>query len=141
MSSAGAANLVNWSSRYSVGIARLDAQHEGLFELMKKLHAARLKSAENAVLAEIVDDLAAATVSHFATEEGLMLKYGFPGYESHKAEHERLAAVIRGVQEKLRKGGQAVTSEVMTSGQRSLVGHIAYVDKKYSPFLRAAGVT
>jgi hemerythrin-like metal-binding protein len=133
--------LIVWSDRYSVGIARIDGQHQRLIDLINDLHAAMLAREGNTALGAILDGLATYTVSHFATEEGLMTKFAYPGFGEHKAEHDKLTAQVRTLQEKFRARKVALTLEVMTFLERWLTDHIANMDKKYSAQLRAAGVT
>src|SRR5208283_4095073 len=87
--------LIAWSGRYSVGISRIDTQHQRLVDLINELHAAMLAGEGDSALAKILDGLAGYAVSHFATEETLMKKFGYPGYEQHKAEHDKLAAQVK----------------------------------------------
>jgi len=141
MGTGATAKLITWSDRYSVGIDRIDAQHQRLVDLINDLHAAMLAREGNSALDKILDGLAGYAVSHFATEEALMRKFAYPGYEQHKAEHDKLAAQVRLLVEKSRTERTALTPEVMMFLQRWLVGHIVNVDKRYSAHLNAAGVT
>ena len=133
--------LITWSDRYSVGIARIDAQHRRLVDLINDLHAAMLAGEGSSELGKILDRLSGYAVSHFATEETLMKKFGYPGYEQHKIEHDKLSAQVKLLIEKYRTNPTALTVEVMTFLQRWLVGHIVNLDKKYSAHLNASGVT
>jgi len=133
--------LIAWSERYSVGISRIDEQHQRLIDLINDLHAAMLVKREESELAKILDGLAAYAVSHFATEETLMKKFGYTGYERHKAEHDRLMAQVTLLLEKSRNNKAELTHEVMIFLQRWLVGHIVNVDKRYTAHLNAAGVS
>ena len=139
MSTATVAKLIVWSERYSVGIRRIDAQHQRLVDLINELHAAMLAGQGSAVLGKILDGLVAYTLAHFATEEALMKGLAYPGYEWHKAEHDKLVAKVKLLQEKARSPNVALTLEVATFLQRWLIDHIANQDKKYSAHLIAAG--
>ncbi len=142
MSTGAAAKLIIWSDRYSVGIARIDAQHRKLVDLINELHEAMLAGRGNAVIEKTLDALAAYTVSHFASEEGLMKQCAYPGYAEQKAEHEKLLAQLKLLQEKSRgKGGIALTLELASFLKHWLIDHIAALDKKYTAHLRAAGIT
>jgi len=132
--------LIVWSERYSVGISRIDEQHQRLIDLINDLHGAMLEKQEEPELSKILDGLAAYAVSHFATEETLMKKFGYPDYERHKGEHDRLMAQVRLLLEKSRTNKAELTQEVMTFLQRWLIGHIVNVDKRYTAHLNAAGV-
>jgi len=123
--------LIVWSERYSVGISRIDEQHQRLIDLINDLHGAMLEKQEEPELSKILDGLAAYAVSHFATEETLMKKFGYP---------DRLMAQVRLLLEKSRTNKAELTQEVMTFLQRWLIGHIVNVDKRYTAHLNAAGV-
>jgi hemerythrin-like metal-binding protein len=135
------AKLIVWNDRYSVGIARIDAQHQRLVDLINDLHAAMAGGEAKSALEKILDGLAAYAVSHFATEEQLMRKFGYPSFDQHKAEHDKLMVQVRLLQDKSRAKATTLSLEVMTFLKRWLIGHIANVDKKYTAHLNAAGVT
>lgn len=140
MSTATVAKLITWSDRYSVGIPRIDAQHQRLVDLINELHAAMLAGQGSAALGKILDGLVAYTLSHFTTEEALMKGAAYPGYGQHKAEHDKLTAQAKLLQEKARTANATLTLDVATFLQRWLIDHIADLDKKYSTHLIAAGV-
>jgi len=141
MSTGAAAKLIVWSDRYSVGIARIDAQHRKLVDLINELHEAMLEGRGNDVIEKTLDALAAYTVTHFASEEGLMKQCAYPGYAEQKAEHVRLLAQVKLLQEKSRTKGIALTLELASFLKHWLIDHIAALDKKYTAHLRAAGIT
>jgi len=132
--------LITWSDRYSVGIARIDAQHQRLVELINELHAAMLAGAGRQVVGKTVDGLVAYTVSHFTGEEGLLKSAAYPNLEQHKAEHTKLLEQVRRLKEKTQAPDAALTLEVSGFLQHWLIDHISNVDKKYSAHLNAAGV-
>lgn len=140
MATATATNLITWADRYSVGIARIDAEHRKLVDLINELYAAMVAGKEESVASKVLDGLAAYTLSHFATEEGLMIRYEYPAYAPHKIEHDKLVAQVKQLQQNLRAGKAKISREVLTFLQSWLLGHILGMDKKYSGFLQAAGV-
>jgi hemerythrin-like metal-binding protein len=132
--------LVNWSDLYSVGIAQIDSEHKKLIDLTNELYAARLAGKAEAALGKILDGVAAYTLTHFGNEEALMRKHQYPGFQQHKAEHDKLVARVKQLQEDCRAGTSTVTSEAMKLLQEWLVSHIVSVDKRYTAHLNAAGV-
>ncbi len=140
MATVTAPTLMTWNERYSVGIARIDAEHRKLVDLINELYAAILAGREDSVTGKVLNGLAAYTLSHFATEEGLMKRYAYPGYAPHKVEHDKLVAQVKQLQQELSTGKTKVSQEVLTFLQRWLIGHMLGMDKKYSGFLQAAGV-
>ncbi|RMG85450.1 MAG: hypothetical protein D6708_15740 [Candidatus Dadabacteria bacterium] len=81
-------------------------------------------------------------VEHFATEEALMQRHGYPGYAEHRAIHEAfkkdfgaLAAEYDRNPEKL-----SVTIQVQRRVMDWLRGHILGTDQEMGAFLRGKGV-
>ena len=140
MASSTTVNLITWSDRYSVGIARIDTEHQKLVSLVNELYAAILEGNPVSVTAKVLDGLAAYTISHFASEEGLMKRYAYPGFAQHKAEHEKLVAQVKQLQQGLRTGTATISQEVLSFLQSWLIGHILGMDKKYTVHLQAAGL-
>lgn len=140
MTSGRETNLVTWNAHYSVGVARMDSEHQKLIGLVNALYTAMLEGRGRDILGQTLDGMAAYTVAHFANEERLMRVHSYPDFEVHKAAHDELAQRVKHLQEELRAGKPIVTREVMNFLQHWLVDHIVGVDKKYTAHLRAAGV-
>ena len=140
MTTGAATKLVTWSDRYSVGIARIDSEHQKLIDLVNDLYSAMLEGRGKAVIGQVLDGMADYTMSHFVNEERLMRVHSYPGFEAHKAEHEKLVQQVKRLQEESRSGKVVISMEVMRFLQHWLVDHIVGVDKQYAAHLRAAGV-
>jgi hemerythrin len=140
MTTGATTNLVTWSDRYSVGIPRIDAEHQKLIGLVNDLYAAMLEGRGKNVIDPVLHGLADYTQSHFVNEERLMRLHAYPGYEAHKVEHDNLTKQVKHLQEEARSGKPVVSMEVMRFLQHWLSDHILGVDKQYSAHLRAAGV-
>jgi hemerythrin len=133
-------NLITWSARYSVGIARIDAEHQVLIKLINDLYAKIRAGDSPSGTVKVLDGLADYTLSHFGTEERLLKRYAFPGYAQHKAAHDKLVAQVKQLQGDARTRKTAISPEVMAFLQSWLIGHILGMDKKYASHLAAAGV-
>jgi hemerythrin len=81
--------LIDWEDKFSVNIEVIDEQHKMLLKTINKLYDATNAGTRVAVLDETFKNLAEYTTDHFATEEELMVKFGYPDYVEHKNEHER----------------------------------------------------
>jgi hemerythrin-like metal-binding protein len=134
------AQLITWSDRYSVGIARMDAQHQRMVELINELRAAMLEGDGSLVVGKILDGLMEYTVTHFAAEEALMQEAAYPDYAQHKAEHGRLTEQVKLLKKKAPTANVMLPLELAAFLRRWLIGHIVDMDKKYSAHLNAAGV-
>ena len=140
MPSAKSIKLITWSDRYSVGNARIDAEHQTLVGLINDLYAAIRAGKPDSATAKVLNGLAVYTLSHFGTEERLLKKCAYPGYSRHKAEHDKMVAQVKELQQELRSGKGDISQELLTFLHGWLVGHILVMDKEYSSHLRAAGI-
>ena len=67
-------------------------------QLAALLQQAKDHQADNAAITEKLDEWVQHTREHFASEERLMMDYGFPAYSIHASEHERIMMQIQGLQ-------------------------------------------
>src|SRR5947209_1947922 len=83
-----ATRVFRWSEMYSVNIAALDRQHQELFESINELEVALRAGEGDRSVEEVLAKLVNYAAAHFAAEESLMEQHGFPGFSSHRAQHE-----------------------------------------------------
>ena len=86
-----------WNAKYSIGNARIDAEHRSLIELANDI-ATFADSGEK--LARIRGDILALCDHmriHFQHEEEYMVQLGYPRYEEHKKMHERILAAMNAI--------------------------------------------
>jgi hemerythrin len=133
-------DLIVWNEDLSVNIKEINEQHKKLISMINELNmamgAGKGKDVMGSVLARLVD----YTKSHFAVEETLMQKHQYPGYISHKAEHDKLTKQVIDIMDKFKEGKAIVTVEVMNFLKNWLTSHIQTIDKRYSSHLNAKGV-
>ncbi len=79
---------IGWTPALALGHAEIDAQHQELFRRAARLLDA-MAAGDRATVGELFDFLGTYVVDHFAAEERLMTESRFPGYNVHKAAHER----------------------------------------------------
>jgi hemerythrin len=132
--------LFEWVDDYTVNIDEIDAQHKRLVAMLAELHEAitarKGSSALDKILAEMVD----YSKTHFATEEYYMTKYDFPGYATHKNEHDAFAAKAHELQQQTGKRTIVITMETANYLMDWLRDHVLGTDKLYAPFLNSKGV-
>jgi hemerythrin len=129
-----------WTESYSVNIAALDRQHQGLFDTINELNRA-LASGEGARVADpVLQKLVKYVLTHFAAEEALMTEYKFPGLDAHRMEHQKFAQAVTKFLEDYHAGKPGVPVSLLLFLQEWLKGHIRKTDKAYSSFLNAQGV-
>jgi hemerythrin len=132
-------NLFHWTEAYSVHIARLDKQHQRLFELMSELDAGLRSGQAASRLDQIMNSLVGNAFAHFVTEESLMEKHGFPELAEHQAAHAAFREEIAGfmIDQKLRSG---IPVDILFYTQSWMKQHVLNFDKKYVAYLNERGV-
>jgi hemerythrin len=129
-----------WKPEYSVQIASIDAQHLKLVRMINDLYEAIEAGRGKEALIAIIQGLESYVETHFAYEEDLFARFGYPETSSHKAEHEKLVQQVRDLRAKLDWGQTVISTQVMMFLTKWLVAHIQGSDKKYVSHLVAAGV-
>jgi hemerythrin len=124
----------------SVSIKSIDEEHKILVNMINDLHSAMGSGKGKDVMGKILTGLADYTKTHFAFEENLMQKHGYPGYLAHKGQHDALTKQVNDLYIKFAEGKTMVTVEVMHFLKNWLTDHIQNTDKKYAPFLSSKGV-
>lgn len=124
----------------SVNIRSIDDQHKKLVALVNNLHDAMSAGKGQQVLGKILDELIEYTKTHFATEERLMIAHTYPGYLSHKKEHDGLTQQVIAIHQDFKAGKPVITVEIMRFLKDWLGRHIKGTDQKYGPFLISKGV-
>ena len=139
-SSSRVPDLMRWDSSLQLGITQIDDQHKQLVGMINDLHRAMKQRQTLAVSAGILERLISYTVMHFAVEEKLFQKYGYPEYDQHKKIHEKLVVQVKEFKTKVEQGDATISMELMDFLKDWLANHIKGTDKKYVPFLKQQGV-
>lgn len=129
-----------WKDEYSVGIDSIDQQHRRLVNLINQLHTAVHYSTGEEFEREALDELVDYTKTHFNYEEGLMQEHGYPDFEPHKAQHEKMIAKVGEVLAEYEKDQDTAMKNALSYLSDWLINHINGTDKEYSSFLIGKGV-
>lgn len=132
--------LMSWDDKLSVGIEEIDNQHKALVSLLNQLHTAIHEKHGTTACMEILDRLVEYTRVHFTVEESLMRILGYPEYEDHHEEHDKLIVQVVELQQKLKSGKANVSFELLHFLRGWLSHHILETDKAYAPFFLSKGV-
>lgn len=85
-----------WSDHaYSLGIEKIDAQHQRLFKLINDLSNLYRSGESDRCIAEALVEMVKYTESHFTTEEDHMQKAKYPRLEEHKRFHAEFRKRIK----------------------------------------------
>ncbi len=132
--------VFRWTEAYSVHIAHLDQQHQGLFATVDELNQAMSAGKGNEALEPILRKLVDYAQVHFAAEESLMEEHDFPGLSTHRAQHEMFSKNVAVFLKDYEAGKRGVPVTLMFFLQNWLKDHVQHADKLYSRFLNARGV-
>ena len=80
-------NRMQWEPRHSVGNEALDAQHQAILARCNAL-ADCLDEANEARFDETFRELMALAREHFAAEEALLVRCGYPELDDYRSERE-----------------------------------------------------
>ncbi len=131
---------LEWDASLSVGVQPIDEQHRQLFALLDELQRANTEEREATVRREIVADLIDYTKIHFAFEETLLTRHGYPELGSHREAHTKLAAQVESYAAAAHGGVGPLGAELYFFLRTWLNGHIRGSDRRYGPFLNERGV-
>ncbi|QGY40617.1 bacteriohemerythrin [Pseudodesulfovibrio cashew] len=124
--------LMEWDESMAVHVDELDDQHRQLIALINEAYDAVRRHDEHK-RAELVDKMARYARLHFATEEGYLMRYGYPEIEAHKALHAKFNADVDEFRRKMLE--KTNLSQIFVFLSRWLITHIMDEDRKYSMFM------
>ena len=80
--------FIEWSDALVLNVEKIDQQHENLVVLLAHLHEVVSHATEQHEIEHLLGELINHTAVHFKTEEDLMIKYKYEGYDEHKKIHD-----------------------------------------------------
>ncbi len=118
------------------GNALIDREHRELLAAANKLMEACSSGKGRGQMSETVKFLNDYVERHFADEEKLQKQSGYPGYESHRAFHEKYKQTLREITAGISDSGISIADLAKLNGHIGLlVTHIRTEDKKLGAFL------
>ncbi len=130
-------SLFEWNESYSVGYPEIDTQHKRLFKLAEDLNSAMAAGKGKQMLSQTLANLINYTKGHFASEERLMQRYGYPEYPQHKVEHDKLTAQVLAFQSDFSAGRVMLSIDLMLFLKNWLSHHIGKIDQKVAAHIKA----
>jgi len=123
--------IMNWDATLDVGVEAMNREHRDILEAMNQIFDAHASGKRGDVINRLVARLGEVTTRHFADEERLMAKMGYPGLGSHRLIHEKLLQDFSTHVAKIKAAGGEANEEFFGFLGRWLVAHIKGVDVKY----------
>ncbi len=129
---------LKWDEDLSTGIDEIDNQHKEIIKRIEKINNEADESMSMKEIDEIVRFIGGYVFDHFSMEEEYMMKYKYPNYDSHKAEHMSFLKSFTFLKKMAKESG--ITSMIILAIQNQvvdwLVKHIKSADKEMAVFLR-----
>lgn len=132
--------LIEWNSDYEVRIPRVDREHQGLVDVINRLHEAMQKRQTREVIGGLLEDLVRYTKVHFTNEEALLRAKGYPELCEHQREHRFFTDKVATLQADHQAGRLVLGTEVMGFLKDWLLSHILGTDMQFSDYLADRGM-
>jgi len=104
-----------WSNDLSVGDDRIDSQHKDLIRNANELLTACREGVGLGKITETIGFLESYVIKHFHDEEEIQRSIGYPGYHSHKVEHDKFVKELGKLKSELERQGPSLTLAIKTS--------------------------
>jgi hemerythrin-like metal-binding protein len=130
-------SVFDWDPvKFDVGVAKMNADHKVLIDLMNALHARNAAGATKPELQGLIDRLATATQRHFTAEEAYMESLAFPGLRAHKLIHQKLLADFGRHAAQFAAGSGQLEKGFFDFLSLWLRSHICHLDTQYGQLAR-----
>jgi hemerythrin-like metal-binding protein len=126
---------VCWKDEYSLGIEKIDRQHQHLIEIVNKIIDQPLSPGDTDLTANTIKEMVCYARQHFADEEKLMRRYGYPNLEAHKKEHNYFIDTTADLAVGFMNNKNTTGGEIAEFLSIWLTNHILKTDMKYKEIL------
>ncbi len=126
---------LEWSESYSVGVARLDAQHKVLIRIINQLEDERRTGG---LIVSVFAELRRYVREHFRDEEMMMQAAGYDDLEAHKQGHRQFEEWLTSIEMVYNSGGTSayyIAESVHEFLKDWLITHILAKDMAYKETL------
>lgn len=125
-----------WSDDFALGDSTVDAQHRAFFEEAAALRAALASDEPKDGIVAYCASFIANLRAHFADEEALMARIGFPALDIHRQEHERLLARTEEVVAEIHAADCLIDCLLGAHAlMEALVEHVTHQDMRIKAFM------
>jgi hemerythrin len=123
------------AEKVSVGIPQIDAEHRQLIDHYNALLEALQDGRDLTAFGLSFYSFVLHVGQHFKSEEQLMRDFGYPGLQSHKAEHQKLLATAKDfLRSVLTRFEESDCSAVAKYFKYWLIDHVIQHDRAFAAF-------
>ena len=116
-------DVIEWREGFKIGVSQADQEHRHLFELVQAL---TLPDVENGMA-----ELLRCVAEHFAHEQDMMQKSGYPALEQHVQLHEEFAAQVADFLAAQTAWSQERVHKLRLFLDKWMIGHIMTHDLRF----------
>ena len=127
--------MLEWDESIALLIPAIDRQHKELIGWINALDDAVQKGEGPRLIDEVLQKLINYVCEHFAAEEQLMLSYNFPGFTSHRQEHDHFVQQLKEIQGSFQDSDD-MSRKTLAFMVDWIVCHIKGTDQIYGRFIR-----
>jgi hemerythrin-like metal-binding protein len=121
---------LTWSQDISVGVHKIDNQHQFLFYVINKIERMGVDiSGEE--LEKVVDSLSEYVQIHFQTEEEYFSRYNYAEKEEHEKEHSAFVDKVISCRKRLDRQEPVATKDLYAFLAEWITNHIKGSDMKF----------
>ncbi len=132
--------LMDWNDALSVNVGEVDKHHKILINLINEVYRGVMLKWPEKKIHDTLDELVNFTHTHFAYEERLFDKHGYPDQKAHALKHKELLAQVGELVTRFKSGEAGIGTEMLSFLKDWLVKHIMGTDQQYTSFLNSKGV-
>jgi hemerythrin len=133
--------IIVWDESMSVGIKKIDKQHQELVKIMNCLVENENAAGHSESIPHVLERMTKYAVYHFETEEALMVDYDYAGYESHRAMHTQFKMKTAKFCVDALQRKETLPDELLSYLRDWLSHHILQEDMKYKPYFLERGLS
>lgn len=121
---------LEWSHDISVGVNKIDNQHQFLFYVINKIERMGTElSGEK--LERVVDSLSDYVQIHFQTEEEYFSRYNYAEKTEHEKEHSTFVDKVISYRQKIDRQEPVATQELYSFLSEWIMNHVKESDMKF----------
>ena len=129
-----------WKREYSVGVERLDRQHQRIISVINKLIAKPRVFRTSGTIADVLTELNSYVSEHFLLEEQLLQENDYPSLIEHSKKHTEYGERIADFCLKTVQKDKNVPEDLLSYLGEWWIGHILREDMKYKSFFEEKGI-
>jgi len=132
-------SFIEWTNEEFVNIKKIDAQHSSMVNIVNDMHQ-HLSIPDRDKHIELFDSLITLLIEHCNTEEYYMKEYDYPGYISHKLEHDRFVKKITEFGKSVKTNEAKMNLEMLKSFKKWFFNHMDLNDRRLGEYLIEKGI-